>query len=289
MVRRAGVQRLAALSLVMPVMGLLSVGCQPRRSGVPELRIMAYDYGYQMPSHVPAGLVRITLHNAGHDLHEATIARFTNDRGTTALYRDSIRAGVDFPSFAEDVGGARLTMPGDSGVVWLRLRPGHYVVACWKGDHLSRGMVHDLFVDPPDPSRAVPPAASGEIVLTEYAYSITDTLRAGEQVIHVTNRGREEHEADIVRLSSPTALTGYTAWMDSAQVGLPPAMPVGGVGDLLPGAEAWMRVRLEPGRYALLCQVPSTSHGGRPHYKLGMVHEFVVADRGRRSNDQRTN
>src|SRR5258706_126114 len=177
-----------------------------------------------MPLHVPAGLVRVTLRNAGHDLHEATVARFTNDQGTAALYRDSIRANVDFPSFAEDVGGARLTMPGDSGTVWLRLTPGHYVVACWKGDHLSRGMVQDLFVDPPEPSRAVPPA-----------------------------------------------------------------MPVGGVGDLLPGAEAWMRVRLEPGRYALLCQVPSTSHGGRPHYKLGMVREFVVADSDRPPNDPKTN
>jgi len=282
-------QRRAALNLVMSLMGLVSAGCQSRRSGVPELRIIAYDYGYLMPSHVPAGLVRITLRNVGHDVHEATIARFTNDRGTAALYRDSIRAGVDFPSFAEDVGGVRLTMPGDSGGVWLRLRPGHYIVACWKGDHLSRGMVHDLFVDPPDAPRVDPPAASGEIVLTDYAYTISDTLRAGEQVIHVTNRGREEHEADIVRLSSPAALAEYMAWMDSAQVGLPPAMPVGGVGDLLPGAEAWMRLRLEPGRYALLCQVPSTSHGGRPHYKLGMVHEFVVADRGRLSSDQRTN
>ena len=89
--------------------------------------------------------------------------------------------------------------------------------------------------------------------------------------------------------SSPAALSEYLAWLDGGEVGLPPAMPVGGVGDLLPGAEAWMRVRLEPGRYALLCQVPSTSHGGRPHYKLGMVREFVVADSDRPPNDPKTN
>ena len=262
---------------VLPLMGLLTAACQPRQAGVPELRIVAYDYGFQMPSHVPAGLVRITLHNEGHDLHEATFARFTSDRGTAALYRDSIHAGVAFPAFAEDAGGAMLTMPGDSGSVWLRLTPGHYVVACWKGDHLSRGMVRDLVVDPPDSARRVPPAPSGEIVLTDFAYTINDTLQAGEQVLHVMNRGREEHEADLIRLSSPTALADYIAWMDNHQVGMPPANPVGGVGDLLPGAEAWMRVRLEPGRYALLCQVPSASHDGRAHYQLGMVREFVVA------------
>ena len=267
-------------NLTIPLIGLLCAGCRASRPGAPELQIVAYDYGYQMPSHVPAGLVRITLRNVGHDLHEATFARFTNDQGTAALFRDSIRADVDFPSFSEDAGGARLTMPGDTGTAWVRLRPGHYVVACWKGDHLSRGMVMDLIVDPPDPSSADPPAASAEIVLTDFAYTISDTLRSGDQIIHVTNRGQEEHEADLVRLSSLADLAGYIAWMDNHQVGMPPAIPVGGVADLLPGAEAWMRVRLEPGRYALLCQVPSPAHGNKAHYKMGMVHEFVVADSG---------
>ena len=94
----------------------------------------------------------------------------------------------------------------------------------------------------------------------------------------MTNRGQEEHEADIIRLSSPTSRTEYLGWLDGGEVGLPPAPPVGGGGDLRPGAEAWMRVRLEPGRYAVLCQVPSTTNGGRTHYKLGMVREFVVVD-----------
>lgn len=272
--------KLTGAARLLPLMVLATAGCRPRSPGTPELRIVAYDYGYQMPSHIPAGLVRVILINTGHDLHEATFARFTNDQGTAALFRDSIHAGVDFPSFSEDAGGVRLVMPGDSGVVWLRLRPGHYVVACWKGDHLSRGMVHDLYVDPPDPPPAAPPAARGEIVLTDFAYAISDTLRAGEQAIHVTNRGSEEHEADIIRLSSKTELAGYIAWMDNHQVGMPPAIPIGGVGDLVPGGEAWMLVHLEPGRYALLCQVPSPSNGDRAHYKLGMVHEFVVTESG---------
>ena len=176
-------QRLARSALLIPLIGLLSAGCRPHPPTPSELRIDAYNYGYQMPTHVAAGLVHVTLRNAGHDLHEATFARFTNAQGTAALYRDSIHAGVDFPSFAEDAGGARLTLPGDTGEVWLWLPAGHYIVACWKEDHLSRGMVFDLFVDPPDRPRVDPSAASGEIVLTDFAYTMSDTLRPGTQVI----------------------------------------------------------------------------------------------------------
>ena len=52
-----GVQR--TMKLTKALIGLLSDGRQPPRSGVPEPRIVAFDYGYQMPSHVRAGLVRV--------------------------------------------------------------------------------------------------------------------------------------------------------------------------------------------------------------------------------------
>ena len=95
------------------------------------------------------------------------------------LSNGRLRAGgPDFPSNAENVGGAALTLPHDSSGVWLRLVPGHYAVRCWKGDHLSRGM-------------------------------------------------------------------------------------------------AWIELHLTPGRYFMVCQVPAKADG-RPHYKIGMVHEFSI-------------
>src|SRR4051812_6509298 len=43
-----------------------------------ELAITSDEYGYHMPDSVPAGLVHITLHNAGHDIHEAVLVHFTD-------------------------------------------------------------------------------------------------------------------------------------------------------------------------------------------------------------------
>src|SRR5262249_18794060 len=134
----------------------LSACREPQNAG-PELRITSAEYGFHMPDSVPAGLVHITLRNEGADIHEAVLVRFKDTIGTAAAYADSIRAHVDFPSNAEDVGGAALTMPGDSSGVWLPLTPGHYAVLCWKGDHLTRGMVHDLRVVATKTASADPP------------------------------------------------------------------------------------------------------------------------------------
>jgi hypothetical protein len=137
-----------------------------RAPAVPsELRIISDEYGYHMPDSVSAGVVHITLRNAGRDVHEALLVRFTDSTGTAAAYADSVRAHVDFPSNARDVGGPGLTLPGESSGVWLRLAPGRYAIVCWKGDHLVRGMVHELRVVETGRPSADPPPATYQLTL----------------------------------------------------------------------------------------------------------------------------
>src|SRR5262245_7153554 len=76
-------------------------GCRHASPDVGELSIVSEEYGFRMPDSIPAGLVHITLHNAGKDLHEAMFARFTDTIGTAAAYADSVRAHVEWPSNAE--------------------------------------------------------------------------------------------------------------------------------------------------------------------------------------------
>src|SRR4051794_466982 len=61
-------------------------GCGRSTMTPTELRITANEFGYQMPDSVAEGLVHITLHNAGRDLHEALLVRFTDTVGTAAAY-----------------------------------------------------------------------------------------------------------------------------------------------------------------------------------------------------------
>jgi hypothetical protein len=72
-------------------------GCREPAMHVRELGITSDEYGYHMPDSVSAGLVHITLHNVGRDIHEAMLVRFTDTIGTAAAYADSVRAHVDFP------------------------------------------------------------------------------------------------------------------------------------------------------------------------------------------------
>jgi hypothetical protein len=185
--------------------------CREPAVSAHELAITSNEYGYHMPDSVPAGLVHITLRNAGHDIHEAVLVHFTDTIGTAAAYADSIRAHVDFPSNAEDVGGAALTMPGDSSGVWLQLTPRRYAVVCWKGDHLSRGMVHDLRVVASDGLSGKPPRPTRQLVLVDFAFTLDAPLTAGRHVVHVRNAGTEAHEADIVKATPAIGLREYLA------------------------------------------------------------------------------
>jgi hypothetical protein len=250
-------------------------GCHEPVMHGPELDITADEYGFRMPDSVPAGLVHIRLHNAGRDIHEAVLERFTDTIGTAATYVDSVRAHVAFPGNAEDVGGAALTLPGDSAGVWLRLAPGHYAVVCWKGDHLSRGMAHDLRVVASNGRSGDPPRATRQLTLVNFAFTLDAPLVAGRYVLHVRNAGTEAHEADIIKATPTAGLREYLAWIDSGSHGLPPVAPVAGFGDLYPGKEAWVELRLAPGRYFIVCEVPAKADG-RPHYKHGMFTEFSI-------------
>ncbi len=265
---------LSRLSAFLPTVTLMA--CRATSAPPPALTLVSHEYGYEMPASVPAGLVRITLRNDGRDVHEGLIVSFTDPRGSAAAYVDSVRADVDFPAFATDIGGPGLTLSGDSTTVWIELSPGRYGVVCWKGDHLRRGMAHDLEVTAATGAASEPPVASAEIVLRDFTFLPSTALRPGRQVLHVRNEGNEPHEADIFRLSDSTSVGDYLAWLKGGEAGPPPVDPVGGLGDLAPGRELWLSIDLPPGRYFLLCQVPA-SDDGRPHYEHGMVLEFTVS------------
>jgi uncharacterized cupredoxin-like copper-binding protein len=265
----------ARWTLAVFLAGASLAGCRRPAPAATELSIVANEYGFQMPDSVPAGLVHITLHNAGHDIHEAVLIHFLDTSYTAAAYADSVRANVDFPSNAEDIGGAALTLPGDSSGVWLRLAPGRYAVTCWKEDHLSRGMVHDLRVVASNRPSADPPKPGRELALVDFGYKLDTPFTAGHYVLHVRNAGTEDHEGDMVKASATAGLREYLAWMKSGSHGLPPVAPVAAFGDMYPGKEAWIELHLTPGRYFMLCQVPARADG-RPHYEHGMIYEFTV-------------
>jgi len=250
-----------------------AMSCRPSQVAA-TLPVTARDFAFTMPDTIRSGLVRLSLSNAGQDLHEAMLVHFIHPGGSARAYVDSVRAHVSYPAFAEDIGGAGLTMPGASSATWLVLQPGQYAVVCWKGNHLRQGMAHDLVVTAAPNGTTQFLRATGDLVLQDFSYILDRSLTAGHHVLHVVNRGTEPHEADIFRITDSTGFAAYDRWLED-EVGLPPITPVGGIGDLLPGREVWMELQLTPGRYLIICTIPA-ANGGKPHYTLGMRYEFTV-------------
>jgi hypothetical protein len=263
-------RRLAGLAW-LPLLG----ACDRPAGGPPVLPVTAREFAYAMPAQVPAGLVQVRLTNQGTDLHEALIVRLTGPGASASSYVDSVRANVDFPAFATDLGGPGLTLPGTSSLVWLALEPGRYAIVCWKGNHLRQGMAHDLEVTAAAGAPVALPPSTATVQLADYTFAPSGPLQPGQQVLHIRNGGSEAHEAELFRLAEGQTPADYLRWLKEGEVGVPPVEPVGGLGDLAPGREIWVQVTLRPGRYFWLCQVPAAD--GRPHYERGMLLEFTVA------------
>src|ERR1041385_4467182 len=69
------------------------------------VRVIGTEFSYNMPDTIPAGYSLIRLINEGNVWHEAAIFRFISDTFSIQQYIDSVKRGMDFPSFAIDVGG----------------------------------------------------------------------------------------------------------------------------------------------------------------------------------------
>src|SRR5262249_10981357 len=123
---------------------LASITCascsRPARTDYPTVvRFVATDSGFVVPARIGSGIREVRLLNHGALMQEGLFERSLAPAGRAAAYVDSVRAGVDVPSFAEDFGGPGLAAPGESTAVWMDLVPGHYAIACWYGDHLTHG------------------------------------------------------------------------------------------------------------------------------------------------------
>ena len=125
-----------------------------------------------------------------------------------------------------------------------------------------------------------PPPAPGPTVVTitatDYAFGGPDTIPAGLVTLRLVNAGREPHQAGLVRIDSGKSSAAVEAAMSAP--GAPPAWTVfvGGPDVVPPGDTANSTQPLAPGRYFLVCFVPSPD--GKPHLEKGMFRWLVARD-----------
>lgn len=131
-------------------------------------------------------------------------------------------------------------------------------------------VVSAVSLEPPKPNLV-------RIKAHDFAYTLPDSIPAGLTTIEMTNDGRELHHAIFFRLEGGKRLPDL---LEAMKGGAEPrwAVPVGGPNGPAPGGTASATVNLKPGRYAVLCVIPSGD--GMPHVMKGMAKEVVVTGKG---------
>ena len=164
------------------------------------LVVTAYEYSFQAPDSVPAGIVTVRLVDRGRKGHQLAMARLDDtsslDRVMRSLIADKARTGG-----LRWVGGVESAIPGQSAETILPLTSGRYVIICaYDGDnglaHMSLGMIRPLIVTPGTPVTAQSlPSTPTTIELSDYHIDISEPLHSGTQLVRVVNAGKQRHRS----------------------------------------------------------------------------------------------
>jgi hypothetical protein len=180
-------------------------------------------------------------------------------------------------------GGVAGIQGGETASAVVDLQPGNYVVLSLEeaqgSDEVDaqKGMVHMLTVTEPEEPEAETPESAVTLSLNDFSFAPSAPIEAGTQWIKLENKGKQPHEAVVMRLAEGVTAEDFVAMVseDEFPTGAQPVSAAGGAAPLDPGGTAYTSVDLEPGNYMVICYVPDPD-GGMPHFAKGMVDSFTV-------------
>jgi hypothetical protein len=185
-------------------------------------------------------------------------------------------------------GGTGLIAPQHTAMTTVKLEPGYYIMECYvkmpNGQfHTAMGMAKPIVVTEED-SGNTPPEATINITLSgEEGMSYEKAITKGKQIFSVYVKDQKPHEnfiwhdINLVKLEEYANTDALEAWMDwSNPKGLITPVPkgvtfLGGVNDMVAGSTGYFYADLQPGKYALISEVPNTK-------KKGLLKQFEVMD-----------
>lgn len=246
---------------------------------VPEIVIKAQDFSYEVPKQLEAGIVVVTLENAGKEPHQAQLVRL-NDGVTLDLFTAALQQGPEQAlPLVELAGGPNTIDPGQRQQVTVNLKPGQYVIMSFasgsdKMPDVAKGMLVPIKVVASNQAQAAEPKADGEAILQDFTIIPPANVKAGQQVWKVKNQGPQSHEIALMKLDEGKTMDDVMKFMQ-APSGKPPFSNAGGLAALAPGTSAWVSLNLQPGNYLALCFVPDPA-SGKAHAEMGMMQAFSV-------------
>lgn len=229
-----------------------------------------------------AGEVVFAIANFGSIQHEFLVTKTSYEPGKIPLGEGN--------RFDEDLEGISVIdeIPeyavNEAKVLKVTLEPGTYELLCNIEGHYANGMFHPFEVvagdgsageatDGGDGDSGAEDAVSNEITgsVSEWAVGVSaTTARAGEVSFSIENQGTIAHEFLVARTDIEPGKIPLTEEkkFDEELDGL---TVVDEIKEWDPGITNTLKVNLEPGKYQLLCNIPS-------HYGAGMWVGFTVIE-----------
>ena len=292
-VGRGTTSSIALVLLMAAALALAACGEDDDAGGSSEPRSVAIEVvpagknGFRLsaPRTVEAGLVEITLTSpAGTTRHDAQLVRIEGDHTIDEVVRALAVDGGPIPSWMAPAGGVGQTRGGATGRSVQLLSPGTYYILDTgqpEGDdvqsYFQSGAVATLEVTGEGSAEDLP-QATAKITASDYAFSVRG-LTAGRSEVEFENAGDEPHQVIALRYRDGATLADVKqAFLEEGPPDGPPPVDfenLTGSAVLASGSTQVTQLRLERGRYALVCFV-SDRRGGPPHVTKGMIREAVV-------------
>lgn len=255
--------------------------------GLPEIDLVATEAEVTgVPTELTAGRYLVTLDNQAADQSIgvfiiAVPAGTTDDEalkgmveeGQPAWYYDATWAGGPFAG-AGQTDGAVIEL--GAGTWWI--------------DFDRRAGADDQLVDTATKFEVTGELPAGAdiagavpVTLTEYSFTLPETLPAGPQIWEVTNIGAQPHFLGLAQLPDGTTRDQLAEAVSMAFTGTPAvsALALEDIHDLYEtsilssGQTMWIEVDLSAGTFGLACFL-SDQGSQAPHAMLGMTQVFTV-------------
>lgn len=254
----------------------------------PAIKVTARDYAFDVPATISAGLVDVTLDNAGKEPHFAALAQPKEgvpiadvQAAITALASGKPPAGGP-PPFVEYIAMGTVD-PGGQSHVTGNLPAGKYIMFWLLPSpdgvtHGAKGMIKE--VEATGGSTGGLPQTDATYITYDFAIGAAGggaaTLKAGTNRVALENKGKQIHEIDLFELADGKKVADVKAW--AAKLAGPPPGHFRGGPAVRDGLSVTTTFDLKPGaRYAFVCIVPDSLGDGAPHITKGMhTEEFQV-------------
>jgi uncharacterized cupredoxin-like copper-binding protein len=187
------------------------------------------------------------------------------------------------PAWLHNGAGPGPVLPGKKAVYTGNYQAGTYVFVCRipapdGKDHLEKGMI--LQVQMTEGTTGTLPAGDVTIEMSEFKFTGTESLKAGNQTVRVRNAGKQAHFGAIAVMAPGKKTADVGAFFTAVSSGKPPAGPppftgfAGLIGETDPGGEGARTLELQAGTtYVFFCLIPDTD--GTPHFAKGQSAEVT--------------